>query len=84
MSDAAMSTEPPPMTRRPLYLSSERPANGPVSAAMIVPKLNAPDIAVLDQPNSSSQAGIRTLNIGAATAPLSIMVSATTPATTHP
>ena len=79
-----MSSPPPPITSRPPYLSSARPTKGPASAAATVPKLNAPEIAVRDQPNSSVHRGMNTLNIGAATAPLIVIVISTAPATTHP
>ena len=83
-TDAAMSNAPPPITSRPPYLSSARPTSGPATAAAIVPALNPPEIAVRDHPNSSVQWEKNTLNIGAATAPLIVIVTSTAPATTHP
>ena len=82
--DAAISNAPPPITNRPPYRSSALPTSGPASAAATVPALNAPETAVRDHPNSSVHRGRNTLNIGAATAPLTVIVTSTAPATTHP
>ena len=82
--DTAMSNAPPPITSRPPYLSSARPTSGPASAAATVPTLNAPEMTVRDHPNSSVHWERNTLNIGAATAPLTVIVTSTAPATTHP
>jgi len=51
---------------------------------MTVAKLNTPDIAVRDQPNSLDHGSMKMLNTGAAVADEAVMESATAATIIHP